>query len=247
LRALMLALFYPWGVILQALAIVHFIRRRPDAFWLWVILIGGGIGAFAYVVAEVLPDAALLRGTFNAFPRRKRIRQLEAEVLDNPSVGNFEELGDLLLEDKRYARARECFDRAITPRTATADPFYRRALAAIGLNDWPAAVTDLTRVAAIDPKYDYHRAAGLLAHALAQTGREEEALARFAEATAVSTLSETQYNYATLLAARGQTGEAREWVQRILNKKLTLPAFARRRERPWFRKASALALRLQKN
>src|SRR5215203_3400213 len=125
----MLALFYPWGLILQALAIVHFIRRRPDG--------------------------ALLRGTFNAFPRRKRIRQLEAEVLENPSVGNFEELGDLLLEDKRYARARECFDRAITPRTATVDPFYRRALAAIGLNDWPAAVADLERVEAIDPKYDY--------------------------------------------------------------------------------------------
>ena len=242
----MLALFYPWGLILQALAIVHFIRRRPDGYWLWIILMGGGIGAFAYMVAEVLPDAALLRGTFNAFPRRKRIRQLEAEVLENPSVGNFEELGDLLLEDKRYARARECFDRAITPRTATLDPFYRRALAAIGLNDWPAAVADLERVAAIDPKYDYHRAAGLLAHTLAQTGREEEALARFAEATAVSTLSETQYNYASLLAASGQRAEAREWLQRILSKRLTLPGFARRRERPWFRKAAALSLRLQK-
>src|SRR5215213_11039736 len=110
----MLALFYPWGLFLQALAIVHFIRRRPDGYWLWIILMGGGIGAFAYMVAEVLPDAALLRGTFSAFPRRKRIRQLEAEVRENPSVGNFEELGDLLLEDKRYARARECFDRAIT-------------------------------------------------------------------------------------------------------------------------------------
>src|SRR5215211_2847686 len=232
----MLALFYPWGVILQALAIVHFIRRRPDGYWLWIILMGGGVGALVYVVAEVLPDASLLRATFNAFPRRKRIRQLRAEVLENPSVGNFEELGDLLLEDGRYAEARECFDRAITPRTTTADPFYRRA----------AAVDDLIRVAAIDAKYDYHRAAGLLAHALAQIGREEEALARFAEATAVSTLSETQYNYASLLAASGRRAEAREWLQRILSKRLTLPGFARRRERPWFRKAAALSLRLQK-
>ena len=97
----MLGLFYPYGFILQALAIVHFMRRRPDGYWLWIILLGGGIGAFAYLIAEVLPDAALLRGTFSAFPRRKRIRQLEAEVLDNPSIGNFEELGDLLLEDTR--------------------------------------------------------------------------------------------------------------------------------------------------
>jgi hypothetical protein len=240
----MLALFYPYGVILQALALVHFMRRRPDGYWLWVILFGGGVGAFAYLVVEALPDAVLLRGTFNAFPRRKRIRQLEAEVLENPSVGNFEELGDLLLEDRRYARARECFDRAITPRTEDADPFYRRALAAIALGDWPAAVADLDRVFAIDPRYDYHRAAGLRAHAMAQVGRKGEALALFAEATAVSTLSETQYNYACLLAAQGRPAEAREWAQRILAKKLTLPAFARRRERPWFRKASALVQKL---
>ena len=169
----MLGLFYPYGVILQALAIVHFMRRRPDGYWLWIILLGGGIGAFAYLIAEVLPDAALLRGTFNAFPRRKRIRQLEAEVMENPSIGNFEELGDLLLEDGQYARARQCFDRAITPRTVTADPFYRRALAAVALNDWQAAVDDLDRVAGIDARYDYHRAAGLRAHALAQVGRED--------------------------------------------------------------------------
>ena len=243
----MLGLFYPYGVFLQALAIVHFMRRRPDGYWLWIILLGGGVGAFAYLVVEALPDVALLRGSFNAFPRRKRIRQLEAEIVDNPSVGNFEELGDLLLEDKQYARARECFDRAITPRTIAADPFYRRALAAIALNDWPAAVADLDRVAAIDAKYDYHRAAGLRAHALAQVGREEEALALFDEATAVSTLSETQYNYAILLAARGRNEEARGWAQRILAKKLTLPAFARRRERPWFWKASALVQRLPKS
>ena len=128
----------------------------------------------------------------------------------------------------------------------TADPFYRRALAAIALNDWQAAVADLDRVAGIDARYDYHRAAGLRAHALAQVGREEEALALFAEATATSTLSETQYNYASLLAAKGRTAEAREWAQRILAKKLTLPAFARRRERPWFRKASALVQKLPK-
>jgi hypothetical protein len=243
----MLGLFYPYGVILQALALVHFMRRRPDGYWLWIILIGGGIGAFAYLVAEVLPDAALLPGAFSAFPRRKRIRQLEAEIVDNPSVGNFEELGDLLLEDRQYARARECFDRAITPRTVTADPFYRRALAAMALSDWQAAVDDLDRVVAIDAKYDYQRAAGLRAHALAQVGREEEALALFEEATASSTLSETQYNYATLLAARGRNGEAREWAQRILSKKLTLPAFARRRERPWFWKASALVKRLPRS
>ena len=57
------ALFYPWGIVLQALAILHFVRRRPDTYWLWIILIGGGLGALVYIAAEVLPDVNLVVGS----------------------------------------------------------------------------------------------------------------------------------------------------------------------------------------
>ena len=96
----------------------------------------------------------------------------------------------------------------------------------------------------MDPKFDYHRAAGLQAHILGQLGRHDEAAAKFAEVTQVSTLSETQYNYAAFLAATGRPSEAREWAQRVLAKKPTMPAYMRRRERPWFRKAAALIKKL---
>jgi hypothetical protein len=52
-------LFYPWGLFLQAAAIIHFIRRRPDTYWLYIILFLGPIGALVYLFAEVLPDAGL--------------------------------------------------------------------------------------------------------------------------------------------------------------------------------------------
>jgi hypothetical protein len=236
----MLGDFFQYGLILQAIAVTHFVRRRPDTFWIWVILMGGGIGAMIYILMEVLPDAGLLRGAVQVFPRRKRIRYLEAAVIDNPSVGNYEELGDLYLDDGEYAKARACFDRVITPRTDSADPFYRRGLAEMALGDHQAAVADLLQTVRIDPKYDYQRAAGLLAHELGAVGRTDEALAQFAAVTETSTLSETQYNYAALLASTGHPAEAKEWAQRVLAKKPTMPAYMRRRERPWFRKAAAL-------
>ena len=62
--------------------------------------------------------------------------------------------------------------------------------------------------------------------------------------TETSTLSETQYNYAAFLAGEGRTAEARDWAERILRKKATMPDYIRRRERPWFRKTRALILRL---
>src|SRR6476646_10814929 len=205
----MLGLFYPYGFLLQAIAILHFVRRRPDTYWLWIILMGGALGALVYIAIEVVPDAGLLRGAFQVFPRRKRIKELEAAILDNPSVGNYEELGAL----------------------------YRRGLCEIALDDYTAAATDLQHVTERDPKYDYQRAAGLHAHALAKIGERASADALFAEVTETSTLSETQYNYGCFLASEGRSAEAREWAERILRKKATMPDYIRRRERPWFRKA----------
>ena len=239
----MLGLFYPYGFILQAIAILHFVRRRPDTYWLFIILMGGALGAFVYIIVQVVPDAGLLSGAFQVFPRRKRIKELEAAVLDNPSVGNYEELGDLYLDDGQFVRARDCFDRVIAGGDSI-DPFYRRALCAIGLNDFTSAAADLEQVITRDPKYDYQRAAGLRAHALANSGQREKADALFAEVMQTSTLSETQYNYACFLAAEGRDAEAREWAERILRKKATMPDYIRRRERPWFRKARALISRL---
>jgi hypothetical protein len=238
--------FFQWGILLQVLAVLHFIRRRPETFWLWVIIFFGPPGAFIYILMEVVPDLGLLRQSFEGFGRRKRIKYLEALVLQNPAAGNYEELGDLYLDEKKFARARECYDKAITPRTSDLDPFYRRGVAEVHLGDFGAALTDLEHVTSRDPRYDSHRAVGLLAHAYANAGQPQRADALFQQTLELSTLSETQFNYASFLASERRTTDAREWADRILAKKPTMPRYLQRRERPWFRKASALLKRLPK-
>ncbi|HVH88189.1 MAG TPA: tetratricopeptide repeat protein [Terriglobales bacterium] len=233
--------FFGIGFILQAIAILHFIRRRPDTYWLWIIIFGSGLGAFIYICVEVLPEMGMLARIFQVFPRRSRIRRLEAIVLDNPSAGNYEELADLYFEDGKYARARECYNRAISTRTDSPDPFYRRALCELKLGDYPAAVSDLQHVVSKDARYDYDRAAGLLGHALAKAGQTDLAAQAFERAVQISTLSETLVNYAEFLKSQGREQEARDWAQRVLSRKRTLPRYLKRRERPWFRKAAALA------
>src|SRR5215469_329892 len=190
--------FWPWGVLLQVFAIVHFIRRRPDQVWIWVILFLGPVGAVVYIFAEVIPDAGLLRGSFKLVPRRRRISELRAIVQQNPSAGNWEELGDLLMEDGKTAAARDAFDRAIAARGDSLDAFYRRGVCTLELGDATAALPDLERVVAKEPGYDFVRAQGLLAHAYALTGQRERAEALFAQAVSRSTLSETYLNYAAL-------------------------------------------------
>jgi len=235
---------YSFGFIFVAIALMHFARRRPDNYWLWIIIMGGGLGAIVYIIVEVLPDLGLLRQSFRVFSHRKRITLLETMVLDNPSAGNYEELADLYLEQKKFDKAKDCYDRAISSRTDSPDPFYRRALCEIELNDFVAAATDLERVVKMERNYDYQRAAGLLAYVWARNNQEAQAGCLFEQVTQTSTLSETQFNYAQFLAAQGKTAEARQWAQRVLGKKATMPRYLKRRERPWFRRASALLKRL---
>jgi hypothetical protein len=153
--------FFRWGLLLQAVAVVHFIRRRPDTFWLYVIIFLGGLGALVYIAVEMVPDLGLLRRMYDAHGRRKRIKLLEALVLENPAAGNYEELWRSVSR-RTEVRAREGVlrqgDRTAHPHL---DPIYRRGIAEINLGNFAAAVADLETVTAREPKYDSHRAKAL--------------------------------------------------------------------------------------
>jgi len=242
--------YYPsWVLILQVLAVVHFVKRRPANYWLWIILIGGPIGAGAYFLVEVLPDARLLGGVFQGFGRRSRIQTLENAILDNPSAGNFEELADLYLDEKKYQKARDTYSKAIegygSRRASGAQndalhTHYGRAKSSLAVSDYAAAIPDLERVVCADVKFDYYRAAGLLGDAYAHTGDVERAAYWFGPATQYSTTPETYYNYAAFMKAQDRKDEAREWLDKLDGKKRTLPGYMKRLARPWFRKGKVL-------
>jgi len=237
-------LFYPWGLLLQAAAIIHFIRRRPDTFWFYVIVFLGPIGALVYLFVEALPDIGLLNDSFKGFSRGKRINALELMIRDNPSAGNYEELGELLMEDGKLQPARVAFDKAIAARSNTLETFYHRGVCAVLLGDANAALPDLERVVTKEPNYDFNRAPALLAQAYALTGQKDKAEALFRRVTVTSTLSETYLNFSDLLASEGRNTEAREWAQKVLDKEPTMPRYLRRRERPWSRRARKILKQL---
>jgi tetratricopeptide (TPR) repeat protein len=233
-------LVYPWGLIVQGIALWHFVKRRPENYWIYIIIFGGVLGAGVYVVVEIIPDLGLLGGVFQGFGRRSRISALETQILDNPSAGNLEELAELYFEQGKYGKARDLLNRAIAARSDSPHAFYLRAKSALEMGDYVAAIPDLEYVVAKDAKFDYYRATGLLGHAYAQAGDLDKAAMYFAPAAQYSTTPETLYNYANFLKLAGRKEEARDWAQKLVAKKRTLPRYMQRVGRPWFRKGKAL-------
>ena len=229
------------GVVLMVLALVHYLKYRGGNYiWLYVIIFLGPIGAVVYIIVEVLPELRSSHSSFKWLGRRKKIQHLEAVVIDNPSAGNYEDLAELYLEQGNYAKARECFSKAITSRTNLPDPYYGRALCALEQGETAAAVPDLEKVVSMDPKHDYNRAGGLLANAYAQTGRMEDADRLFRETLRTSTLSETQYYYARFLANQGKIDDARSLALQVVRKRATVAPQLRRADKHWFGAAETL-------
>jgi hypothetical protein len=237
-------LFYPWGFIVQILALVHFFRRRGEYYWLFIIFMGGALGAFVYIVVEVVPDFGLIGAAFQSHGRKTRIHVVEGMIIDNPSVANLEELGELYFDEKQYAKAREAYDRAIATRSDSPHSFYRCGFCALTLGDPAAAIHDLEIAVRADPKLDSYRAGMFLSQAYAQVGRNDDAAALFADVMKYSSTPEMLYSYAAFLKSQNRTDESREWVQRLFDKKRTLPHYMQRIERPWFTKGKALLAEL---
>ena len=238
-------LFYPWGFIVQIAAVAHFFwRRRASFFWLWIIFIGGFIGAAAYFLVEVFSEADLLRAALERRARSTRISGVEAQIIANPSIANLEELGELYWDEKDYSKSREAFNRAVGAGTDSTRTFYRRGQCSLELAEASTAVPDLEYAFRTEPKLDFYRGGMFLARAYAATGRDAEAAAVFSAAMEHTSTPEMLYSYAAFLAGRNEKEEAREWLNRLEETKRTAPRFVQRTERAWFNKGNALRKQL---
>jgi hypothetical protein len=106
------------GILLQAIAIVHFARRRP-ARWLWIIIIGGGLGALAYILLEVVPDAGLLRSLSrsSSLPAHQAAAGRSSTTLRSANMRS----SATVFEDGKAAGPR-CYDRVNAPRLTDRRP-----------------------------------------------------------------------------------------------------------------------------
>ena len=55
-------LYYPWGFVLQILALIHFFRRRPEGYWFFIIMFLGALGAlYLAATARYLSSVKVIR------------------------------------------------------------------------------------------------------------------------------------------------------------------------------------------
>lgn len=220
--------------------------RRGDWLWAVFIFIFPFVNAFIYYflvyrrTASVLPAVELPGRNL-----RQRIHWLKDQIHHLDKAHHHLELGDIYFKQGKLEQAETSYRAAIErdPEDPDARAHIGQCLARRGR---PAdALPQLQYVADLDPDHEFGHTLMALAETQMALGRTDEAISTWQRVLEKHTYARARVQLAELLAARGESAAALAAVREVIDDEAHAPQFQRRRERPWNRRAKALASRLQ--
>jgi len=240
LRALIRSPLVLVAVAFQVWMIVHAIRNQE---WLWVVfmLVFPGFSTLWYffMVYRAAPSSTSGFELPGAHDRR-RIKELQAQIhhLDKPhhhlALGDiYFQHGKLVLAEASYRAALERDPQDIDIRAHLGQCLLRQKKPAEARPLLEAVCTE-------NPKHDYGHSLMALAETLAALGETDAAIAVWERVTEAHAYARARVQLAELYLAKRQTEPARALLQEVLTDAPHGPAFARKRERVWVRRARRL-------
>jgi len=235
-----------WGLVslFQLWMLVDAIRRRE---WIWAvfIFIGWGISALLYyfMVYREAPSATRGFELPGAFDRR-RIRQLQAQIHYLDKAHHYSQLGDLYFQRGKLEKAEGCYRSALERDAEDIDTRAHLGQCLLRQKRPAEARPLLEGVVAENPKHDYGHSQMALAETLTALGESDAALALWQQVTDSHSYPRAKVQLAELYLARNQPDLARGEVREILADDAHGPAFQRKRDRLWVRRARGLMRKL---
>lgn len=228
----------------QIWMLIHALRQRE---WIWALFIGlgWGLAAMWYYFAVYRASPATLRGfELPGAQSRKRIKELQALIHHLDKAHHHSQLGDVYFQQGKYAKAEVSY-RAAMERDGH-DPDTRAHLGQCLLRQKRAAEARplLEGVLRENPKHDYNHTAMAYAETLAALGEADNALKSWEYVVANNSYPRAKVQLAELYAARGQPEQARAQLKDVLADDPHAPAYQRRRDRVWVRRARAVLRQL---
>jgi len=234
----------PVGLAGAAFTIWMLIDAVRQKEWLWAVflILFPVMGAFWYFfyVYRNAPSATSgfeLPGAHD----RKRIRELQAQIhhLDKPH--HYSQLGDIYFQQGKLEKAEPCYRCAMErdPQDIDTRAHYGQCL--LRMNRPQEARPLLEGVIRENPKHDYGHSLMALAETLTALGEKEAAIATWRRVTDSHSYPRARVQLAELYLAKGEADLARTEVKEVLDDDPHAPAFQRKRDRVWVKRARKLA------
>lgn len=228
----------------QIWMLVDAVRQRE---WLWAafIFIGSGFAAFFYYLNVYRSSYLTTRGfELPGAQNRRRIKELQAQIHHLDKAHHHSQLGDvyfqlgkLELAEKSYRAALERDPQDIDTRAHFGQCLLRQKKAA-------EARPLLEGVVAENPRHDYGYSQMALAECLTALGETDAALKVWQRVIENHSYPRAKVQLAELYISKNQPELARGELKEVLEDDPHTPAFQRKRDRVWVRRAKSLIGRI---
>ena len=231
-------------LVFQVWMIIDAIRRRE---WVWVlfILVMPVLGTLWYYFSVYRGSGSATRGfELPGAASRQRIRELQAQIhhLDKPH--HHSQLGDIYFQRGKLKEADASYRAAMERDPEDIDTRAHFAQCLLRQKRSGEALPLLQGVVRENPKHDYGYSLMALAETHMALGETETAIAYWQQVTEHHNYARARVQLAELLHATGKKEAALAEVREVLNDEPHAPAFQRKRDRPWIRRAKKLLRQL---
>ncbi len=223
---------------------VHALRGRE---WVWAvfIILGFGLAAVLYFFFVFRETPTATRGfELPGAHHRRRIKELQGRIHHLDKAHHHSQLADIYFQQGKLSLAEASYRAALErdPLDIDTRAHFGQCLLRQGR---PAEARALLEgVIAETPKHDYGYSQMALAETLAALGATDSAMEAWKRVTESHSYPRAKVQLAELYLLKHQPDAAKAELDEVLSDDPHAPAFQRRRDRPWVRRARRLRQRI---
>jgi hypothetical protein len=224
----------------QIWMLIHAVRNRE---WIWAlfIFIGYGIGAFWYYFSVYQGSASAMSGfELPGAGSRARIKELEAKIHHVDNAYHHFQLGDVYYRKGKLAEAEKCYRASLERDASDIDTRAHLGQCLLRLKRPAEARPLLDAVCRENYKHDFGYSLMAYAETLMALNETEAALNIWQHVVENHSYPRAKVQLAEIYFAKKQNDLARDQLKDVVNDDVHAPAFQRKRDRVWIRRAKSL-------
>jgi hypothetical protein len=226
--------------IFQVWMLVDAIRQRE---WIWAVFIflGWGVSALLYYFFVYRAAPSATRGfELPGAHDRRRIKELQAQIHHLDKAHHHSQLGDIYFQQGKLDKAEAGYRAALARDPQDIDTRAHLGQCLLRQKRAAEARPLLEGVMNEKPDHDYGHTMMALAETLTALGENDKALLYWQHITQNHSYPRAKVQLAELYLARSQPDRARTELQEVVADDAHAPAFQRKRDRIWVRRAKSL-------
>lgn len=228
--------FYFITIILQAICVIHCIRRGRQNSWILIIIFLPIIGCIAYIFTEMSAGRELQNlqsGVGSVLNPGGSIRKLEKNLKFSDTFNNRVALADAYLASGHTEKAIDLYESSLTGNFTENEHVLSQLVIAYYKTKRYADIIPVAQKIYNLPQFARSTAHIYYAMALEKTGNIESAEKEFIKMKSKFSNFEPRYQYALLLVRTGRKDEARQLLTEMTSEAAHLSPRERRSNSNW--------------